>query len=151
MHHPLSALALSLCLLLLAGCGDSGPALISDPNPKINGESDEAFQKSVARVRAALSPDDADRFDSIIAAKRWTTGQGREEFNGMTAAQIFAKADKAADEDRQKMHKVHRLNEQLEELRGQNLPPEEERAKRHALLKEIKAQGVYIPDSAFDR
>jgi hypothetical protein len=150
MYRALSTLALSLSLLL-AGCGDSGTSLISDPNPKINGESDESFEKSVARVRATLSPEDADRFDSIIAAKRWVTGQGREEFDGMTASQLFAKADKAAEVDREKMHKVHNLNRQLEELRGQNLPPEEERAKRHALLKEIKAQGVYIPDSAFER
>ena len=148
MHRAFFALALTLGLLL-AACGDSGSS--SDPNPKIDGKSDEAFQKSVARVRAKLSPDDADRFDSIIAAKRYTTGQGRSEFDGLTAAEIFAKTDKVDDAERQRMSKYQRLQEQLEDLPDLKLPPEEEKAKRHAILREIKALGIHIPDSAFEK
>ena len=150
MHRTLSTLFLTVTLgFLLAGCRDSGSS--SDPNPKIDGSSDVAFEKSVARVRAKLSPDDVDRFDSIIASKYYTTGKGRKEFNGLTAAELFAKTDKEAGAERERMSKYQRLQEQLEDLPDLKLPPEEEKAKRHAILREIKALGIEIPDSAFEK
>lgn len=146
MHRasPTLALGLALCFLL-AGC-DSGAG---GSAPTIDGQSEAAFEKSLQKVRSTLTPDEAEQLDAVITAKRWK-GQ-HTKLDGLTGAQILAQAAAETAAEKEKMDKYQQLTWQMERLSDLKLSEEEYKARRQALLQEIKALGIRIPDSAFDK
>lgn len=140
MHRASSFLA--LCLLL-AGC-DSGTSGV----PTIDGQSETAFDESVEKVRDTLTPDDADRFDAIVTAKRWKGKQS--QIHGLTGAEVIAQAEAEAAAENERMAKYQQLTRQMNDLDDLKLPEAEHKTRRQAILREIKALGINIPDSAFE-
>ena len=134
MKKRTAILVLLLGFFFLMGCGE----------PKIDGSSDEALKKSIAKVRKNLSPDELKQFEGAIMTLAFdgvnlfnvstdpdTVLRGmRAKLNGKTAHEVIKEAQKIT---------LERLEKERSEILGKIEELEKEKARSGQALEKLKA------------